>query len=123
MDKKIKTLMVASESDKIAKIGGLADVVYSLSRELVNKGTDVAVIIPYYGAIDKKEESSDNIVFFKNFSNSFGGKEWKIKLYYKTVDNVRFYLVQNDFFFGGEYGKVYIDSEKLKNGPFEDDSK
>ena len=123
MDKKIKTLMVASESDKIAKIGGLADVVYSLSRELVNKGTDVAVIIPYYGVIDKKRDISDNIVFFKNFSTSFGNEEWKIKLYCKTVDNVKFYLVQNDFFFGGDYGKVYIDSEKLKNGPFEDDSK
>lgn len=43
---------VASELNPVAKVGGLADVVYGLSKELVKNGHQVEIIIPYYDTID-----------------------------------------------------------------------
>lgn len=41
-------IMVASECAPVAKVGGLADVVYGLSRELEIRGNDVEIILPKY---------------------------------------------------------------------------
>ncbi len=40
--------MIASECAPVAKVGGLADVVYGLSRELEVRGNDVEIILPKY---------------------------------------------------------------------------
>lgn len=40
--------MIASECAPVAKVGGLADVVYGLSRELEIRGNDVEIILPKY---------------------------------------------------------------------------
>ena len=41
-------VMIASECAPVAKVGGLADVVYGLSRELEIRGNDVEIILPKY---------------------------------------------------------------------------
>lgn len=41
-------VMIASECAPVAKVGGLADVVFGLSRELEVRGNDVEIIIPKY---------------------------------------------------------------------------
>ncbi len=41
-------MMIASECAPVAKVGGLADVVYGLSRELEIRGNDVEIILPKY---------------------------------------------------------------------------
>jgi starch synthase len=41
-------IMVASECAPVAKVGGLADVVFGLSRELEIRGNDVEIILPKY---------------------------------------------------------------------------
>ncbi len=41
-------VMVASECALVAQAGGLADVVFGLSRELELRGNDVEVILPRY---------------------------------------------------------------------------
>jgi starch synthase len=43
---------VASELNPIAKVGGLADVVYGLSKQLVKSGHSVEIILPKYDTID-----------------------------------------------------------------------
>lgn len=40
--------MISSECAPVAKVGGLADVVYGLSRELEIRGNDVEIILPKY---------------------------------------------------------------------------
>lgn len=45
-------LQIASEFTPLAKVGGLADVVYGLSRNLLGKGHKVGIILPKYGFID-----------------------------------------------------------------------
>ncbi|MBF0539737.1 MAG: glycogen synthase [Nitrospirae bacterium] len=52
MSRKLNILMVASEMAPFAKEGGLADVVSSLARELVDMGHDVRVVIPKYKTIE-----------------------------------------------------------------------
>lgn len=47
----MKILMISSELAPYAKVGGLADVVSSLSKELSQKGHEVRVICPLYGFI------------------------------------------------------------------------
>ncbi len=41
-------VMIASECAPVAKVGGLADVVFGLSRELEIRGNDVEIILPKY---------------------------------------------------------------------------
>ena len=50
----MKIIMVASECNPLCKTGGLADVIYSLSRELVQNGHDVTVFLPYYKQLKNK---------------------------------------------------------------------
>lgn len=46
---------VASELAPIAKVGGLGDVLYGLSKELVTKQQKIDIIIPKYDSIDYKQ--------------------------------------------------------------------
>src|SRR5262249_54735547 len=41
-------IQIAPELDPVAKVGGLADVVYGLSRELEIRGNSVEIILPKY---------------------------------------------------------------------------
>ncbi len=41
-------VMVASECAPVAKVGGLADVVFGLSRELEIRGHSVEIMLPKY---------------------------------------------------------------------------
>jgi starch synthase len=41
-------VMIASECAPVSKVGGLADVVYGLSRELEIRGSEVEIIMPKY---------------------------------------------------------------------------
>ena len=57
----MKIVMVASEARPYCKTGGLADVVYSLSKELANVNEDVSIILPYYSSIKADAELVFNL--------------------------------------------------------------
>lgn len=44
-------VMVASECAPVVQVGGLADVVYGLSRELELRGHAVEIILPKYDSL------------------------------------------------------------------------
>jgi starch synthase len=48
----LRILMVTSEVDPFAKIGGLADMVGSLARQLASTGVDVRIVLPRYYVVD-----------------------------------------------------------------------
>ena len=50
----MRIAMLASESNPFCKSGGLADVVFALSKELVKEGNEVIVLLPYHGVIKRK---------------------------------------------------------------------
>ena len=44
-------VMIASECAPVAKVGGLGDVVFGLSRELEIRGNSVEIILPKYDCL------------------------------------------------------------------------
>lgn len=51
--KKMKILMVTPEIAPFVKVGGLADVVGALPKELARRGHDVRVVCPMYGSVNR----------------------------------------------------------------------
>jgi starch synthase len=113
----LTVFMVAAECRGLAKVGGLADVVHDLSRSLIAAGVRVRIVLPYYAAIDKPA------YYLGDIKVEFGASEWTVQVYTYQLNQVPVYLLAQPLFFGGEYGSVYIDSNKLGRGPFEDDAK
>ena len=54
MDKKLKILQVSPEVGPFARTGGLADVVWALSKELRALGHDVRVAMPRYNLLGQQ---------------------------------------------------------------------
>ena len=48
--------MVASEANPIYKTGGLADVIYALSKQFAKLGHNVSIIVPYYKKMGIKKK-------------------------------------------------------------------
>ncbi len=112
-----QVLMVSAECRDLAKVGGLADVVRDLSQALKTLGTRVSVVMPCYDRIRHPAEPVDTL------NVQFGSRaDWLVRVFRLELDGVPVYLMRSDEFFGGEYGDVYIDSERLGRGPFEDDA-
>ena len=100
----MKISMVASESNPLIKTGGLADVVYSLSKELVTMKNEVMVIMPLYKKIvDQKTYKFNKI---DSFNVRMSWRNNKANIYYVLIDGISFYLVDNAYYFGrdGIYG-------------------
>lgn len=68
----MKIVHIASEFAPIAKVGGLADVMLGLSRELIRQGHDVSVILPKYELLKKSALAFDEEP--KEFQSYFDGK-------------------------------------------------
>ena len=100
----MKIMMVASESNPLIKTGGLADVVYSLSKELVAMGHQVSVIMPlykrvtdkYHGQIKKVDSFAVHMAWRVNYAD----------IYVMDVNGIHYYLVDNAYYFHreGVYG-------------------
>jgi starch synthase len=103
----MKIAMVASESNPLVKSGGLADVIYSLSRELVGMGHEVMILIPYYKGVDsrllKKPEYRGNYVF------NMSWRDCCAEVFETNIDGIRFVLVKNDRYFGRDNLYGYFD--------------
>jgi starch synthase len=50
--------MISPECDLVAKVGGLADVVYGLSKDLQNRGNNVEIILPKYDCLRYEQISN-----------------------------------------------------------------
>ena len=102
----MKIVMVASESRPFCKTGGLADVVYSLSKELAVLGEDVSIIIPYYDMVRRQlvNEKLEKVVTFKTHMS---WREQTVDVYSIKRDGIVFYLIENRQYF--ERGHIYGD--------------
>lgn len=93
----MKIVMVASESNPLCKTGGLADVVYSLSRELVKQGHEVFVFLPYYKKLKDKKIKA------KKVSYDYVDMSWRhqyLGVFDYVVDGIKFKLIDNEQYFG-----------------------
>ncbi|PCI94792.1 hypothetical protein COB11_03435 [Candidatus Aerophobetes bacterium] len=101
---------VTTEIAPIAKVGGLADVVYGLSKELVSTGHDLKIILPYYDFLKTKKLREPKIICKSKFSCS---SHITIPVtYYETkLEDLQLILVKagdkdNSFNRGSIYGQM-----------------
>jgi starch synthase len=112
-----RVLMVAAECRDLAKVGGLGDVVRDLAQALKNLDTPVSILMPCYDRLQRLGEP------IASYPVQFGAKDdWLVKIFKVELDGIPVYLLRSETFFGGAYGEVYIDSDRLGHGPFEDDA-
>ena len=102
----MKIFMVASESRPYCKTGGLADVVYSLSKELAKVGEDVSIIIPFYDSI-RRQLKDQPLKKAASFTTHMSWRKQNVDIYQITTDGIKFYLVENQQYF--ERGHIYGD--------------
>ena len=99
----MKIVNVASEANPLVKSGGLGDVVYSLSRELVKAGHEVSIILPYFKTIKDKGIDATYLGY------DYVDLSWRhqyIGIFKKVIDGINYYLIDNEQYFGrdGLYG-------------------
>ena len=103
-DKKIKVLFASAEVAPFSKVGGLADVVGSLPKELTKIGVECEIFTPYYGQIDREKY---NIKFIEDseLTITFGSAVCKFTLSETVIPNtdIKVYFVDNYKYFSWFY--------------------
>ena len=92
----MKIAMIASESRPFCKTGGLADVVYSLGKELAVIGEEVMVIIPFYQTI--KNTIKVPVKFVDSFVINMSWRHQEAKVYLAEEDGMSFYFIEHPYF-------------------------
>lgn len=103
-------LMVTSEYAGIAKAGGLADAVASLSKSLKDLNHDVRVIMPFYGIIDKKTIKKHEVITEDQFY--FANHKLWYKIHRLNFDGITIYLVDNPLLFENKKG-IYTNQQNM----------
>lgn len=83
---------IASELAPLAKVGGLADVVLGLCRELSWKGHDVDIIIPKYDCMDS-EQIRDLTMDTKDLMSFYQGEWYSNTVWMGWVENLKVYFI------------------------------
>jgi starch synthase len=107
----LKVLYVASEVVPFVKTGGLADVAFSLPKELRNLDIDVRIILPKYSKIHEIFKKA--MTFQKNFNVPVGWRKQYCGVEYLEYEGIPFYFIDNEYYFkrDGIYG-FYDDGER-----------
>ena len=106
-------LFIASECVPFIKTGGLADVVGSLPKYFDKKEFDVRVMIPKYACIPEEWKSKMNYV--THFYIDLAWRKQYVGILEMEYEGVKFYFVDNEFYFAGmqPYGNIHEDIEKF----------
>lgn len=101
----MKVLFVSPEMEPLAKVGGLADVVGALPKELKNSGCDVRVVIPLYRHVKEnlKRLNINAKSLKKEIVVCLDWAAFKGKIKETDLNGVPVYLVENDSFFDREH--------------------
>lgn len=84
---------IASELAPLAKVGGLADVVLGLSRELSWKGLDVDIIIPKYDCLDSSQVR-DLVIDTPDLMSFYNGEWFHNTIWMGWVENLKVYFIE-----------------------------
>lgn len=105
---------ITSELAPAAKVGGLADVVHGLSRELERSGHHVDIILPKYDCL-RYEDVKDLHVFFRDLESFEGPYRFPNTIWSGTVDGLRIYFIEphhpNAYF---SRGKIYGEKDDVE---------
>ncbi len=107
---KIKVLIVAGEAVPFAKVGGLADVVGALGKEIQKNGAEVRIVIPKYTIVyDYIKENNIKIINSYDITVSIEEKEVKAKVDEVQNDGVIYYFIDSPYYFKRD--GIYMDSK------------
>ena len=84
---------IASELAPLAKVGGLADVVLGLSRELSWKGHDVDILIPKYDCMDSSQ-IRDLAIDTQTLMSFYQGEWHANTIWMGWVENLKVYFIE-----------------------------
>ncbi|PZD96248.1 starch synthase [Paenibacillus sambharensis] len=104
----MNVLFAASEAVPIVKTGGLADAAGALPKSLVSVGVGAAVILPAYGGIPGSIRSAFRCI--AEFRTGFRAARRTCLLLEATFDDVRYYLIEEPGYFGGQQLYGYHDT-------------
>lgn len=90
----MRILQIASEMAPLAKVGGLADVILGLTRELRAKGHDVSIMIPKYDCIDYTA-IKDLKVFEQGIKSSYRKEHFYNTVWTGFYDSIPIYLIES----------------------------
>ncbi len=102
----MKIAMVASEARPFCKTGGLADVVYSLSKELVKMGEEVSIFLPFYDSI-RRQISEKVLKKAASFKTHMSWRKQNVDVYQLVTEGINYYFIENQQYF--ERGHIYGD--------------
>jgi len=97
----MKILFTASECVPFVKTGGLADVVGALAPVLAKEGHDVRVIMPLYASIPEK--FTEKMTHVCDFEVELGWRKQYCGIEMIEQDGVKWYFMDNKFYFGRPY--------------------
>lgn len=108
-----KILFAASEAVPFIKTGGLADVTGSLPKYFNRKEYDVRVILPKYACMDAG--FLPQLQFVCHFYVNLNWRRQYVGIFTAECKGVRYYFVDNEFYFAGDtlYHNIYEDVEKF----------
>lgn len=98
----MNVLFVGSEATPFIKSGGLADVLGSLPKALVQQGVECSVVLPKY----KDMKLEDTLEYVTNYYIWVSWRREYCGIFKTVVDGVTFYFIDNEHYFGrpGLYG-------------------
>ena len=109
--KKTKILMVSAEVEPFAKTGGLGDVLGALPKALNNSTTEARVLMPLYKVIPEVYRSQ-----MKYLGYIYVDVNWRHQycgVFSLKKDNVTYYFVDNEFYFGSSHLYDDLDLERF----------
>lgn len=115
----MKVLLAASECAPYAKVGGLADVIAALPKELAHQQIEVDIVLPLYEHL-LKEKLQQQIVDDTGNGNKFVvhflGKDHTCRLFYLQIPQtpIKLFLIQNDTYLSN--GKIYLSASAFAEG-------
>jgi starch synthase len=117
MKAKLRVCIVSAEMIPFAKVGGLADVVGSLSKTLASMGHDVSVFLPRYASVGSKEFGLKKVRFNGRLAVTLGTQEKKIDVWECVAkgSRARVYFVGNESLFGRD--GIYTDPKTREDYP------
>ncbi|MDR0922025.1 MAG: glycogen synthase GlgA [Lactobacillales bacterium] len=108
----MKVLFAASECAPFFKTGGLGDVAGALPKELVRKGEEVRVVLPYFTKMaERYKEQLEDVLNFEVF---VGYRKQYCGVKTLTLEGVQYYFIDNLYYFNRPdlYG-YYDDGERF----------
>lgn len=97
-DNKLNVLLVAAECAPFVKLGGLADVIGTLPKELNKIGADARVMMPFHSQMKWKYASQTR--HLADFNIAFNGGEAYVGVEELVYNDVTYYLIDNESEFG-----------------------